>query len=141
MNKAERCQAAIDYRRQGLNCSQCLLAAFADVAGLTLEQAMALGAGMGGGVRCGSICGAVSTPVMLLGTACPDPTDRPAVTAVVKEYQRRFLEHFHRMDCRELLRSQELEPSELDLELAGGDHCGRLIVTAAELLTDMLEEA
>ena len=141
MNKAERCQAAIDYRRQGLNCSQCLLAAFADVAGLTLEQAMALGAGMGGGVRCGSSCGAVSTPVMLLGTACPDPTDRPAVTAVVKEYQRRFLEHFHRMDCRELLRSQELEPSELALELAGGDHCGRLIVTAAELLTDMLEEA
>ncbi len=141
MNKAERCQAAIDYRRQGLNCSQCLLAAFADVAGLTLEQAMALGAGMGGGVRCGSICGAVSTPVMLLGTTCPDPTDRPAVTAVVKEYQRRFLEHFHRMDCRELLRSQELEPSELALELAGGDHCGRLIVTAAELLTDMLEEA
>lgn len=101
---------------------------------------MALGAGMGG-VRCGSICGAVSAPVMLLGTACPDPTDRPAVTAVVKEYQRRFLERFHRMDCRELLRAQDLEPSELALELAGGDHCGRLIVTAAELLTDMLEEA
>lgn len=140
MNKTQRCQAAIDYRRQGLNCSQCLLAAFADVAGLTLEQAMALGAGMGG-VRCGSICGAVSAPVMLLGTACPDPTDRPAVTAVVKEYQRRFLEHFHRIDCRELLRAQDLEPSELALELAGGDHCGRLIVTAAELLTDMLEEA
>ena len=141
MNKTQRCQAAIDYRRQGLNCSQCLLAAFRDRAGLTLEQAMALGTGMGGGVRCGSICGAVSTPGMLLGTACPDPTDRPAVTAVVKEYQRRFLEHFHRMDCRELLRAQDLEPSELALELAGGDHCGRLIVTAAELLTDMLEEA
>ena len=84
MNKTQRCQAAVDYRRQGLNCSQCLLAAFRDRAGLTLEQAMALGAGMGGGVRCGSICGAVSAPVMLLGTACPDPTDRPAVTAVVK---------------------------------------------------------
>ena len=141
MNKTQRCQAAMDYRRQGLNCSQCLLAAFRDRAGLTLEQAMALGAGMGGGVRCGSICGAVSAPVMLLGTACPDPTDRPAVTAVVKEYQRRFLERFHRMDCRELLRAQDLEPSELALELAGGDHCGRLIVTAAEVLTDILEEA
>ena len=56
MNKAERCHAAMDYRRQGLNCSQCLLAAFRDVAGLTLEQAMALGAGMGGGVRCGRCC-------------------------------------------------------------------------------------
>lgn len=140
MNKTQRCQAAMDYRRQGLNCSQCLLAAFRDRAGLTLEQAMALGAGMGG-VRCGSICGAVSAPVMLLGTACPDPTDRAAVTARVKEYQRRFLEHFHRIDCRELLRAQDLEPSELALELAGSDHCGRLIVTAAELLTDMLEEA
>ena len=81
MNKAERCHAAMDYRRQGLNCSQCLLAAFRDRAGLTVDQAMALGAGMGGGVRCGSICGAVSAPVMLLGTACPDPTDRAAVTA------------------------------------------------------------
>ena len=56
MNKTQRCQAAIDYRRQGLNCSQCLLAAFRDRAGLTLEQAMALGAGMGGGVRCGRCC-------------------------------------------------------------------------------------
>ena len=102
---------------------------------------MALGAGMGGGVRCGSICGAVSAPVMLLGTACPDPTDRAAVTARVKEYQRRFTERFHRLGCRELLRSQDLEPSELALELAGSDHCGRLIVPAAEILTDMLEEA
>ena len=117
MNKAERCHAAMDYRRQGLNCSQCLLAAFRDRAGLTVDQAMAL------------------------GTACPDPTDRAAVTARVKEYQRRFTERFHRLDCRELLRSQELEPSELALELAGSDHCGRLIVTAAEILTDMLEEA
>ena len=86
-----------------------------------VDQAVALGAGMGGGVRCGSICGAVSAPVMLLGTACPDPTDRAAVTARVKEYQRRFTERFHRLDCRELLRSQELEPSELALELAGSD--------------------
>ena len=44
MNKAERCHAAMDYRRQGLNCSQCLLAAFRDRAGLTVDQAMALGA-------------------------------------------------------------------------------------------------
>ena len=41
MNKAERCHAAMDYRRQGLNCSQCLLAAFRDRAGLTVDQAMA----------------------------------------------------------------------------------------------------
>ena len=32
----------------------------------------------------------------------------------------------------------ELEPSELALELAGGDHCGRMIGTASGLLTYML---
>ena len=134
-------EKAAQYHAQGFNCAQSVLAACGEYTGLDEKSALAIAGGLGGGVRCGSICGAVSTPVMLLGPACPDPTDRPAVTAVVKEYQRRFLEHFHRMDCRELLRAQDLEPSELALELAGGDHCGRLIVTAAELLTDMLEEA
>ena len=134
-------ESAIAYHNSGCNCAQSVLAALQEETGLDENTAKRVAAGFGGGVRCGSICGAVSTPVMLLGTACPDPTDRPAVTAVVKEYQQRFLEHFHRMDCRELLRAQDLEPSELALELAGGDHCGRLIVTAAEILTDMLEEA
>lgn len=102
---------------------------------------MALGAGMGGGVRCGSICGAVSAPVMLLGTACPDPTDRAAVTARVKEYQRRFTERFHRLDCRELLRSRIWSRRSWRWSWPAATHCGRLIVTAAEILTDMLEEA
>ena len=41
---------------------------------------------------------------------------------------------------RELLPAQDLEPSELAQELAAGDHCGLLIVTAAGILSDMLGE-
>ena len=41
---------------------------------------------------------------------------------------------------RSLLPAQDLEPSELAQELAAGDHCGLLIVTAAGILSDMLGE-
>ena len=129
MTKEERCRAAKAYREKGLNCAQCLLATFRDVAGLTEQQALGLGAGLGGGVRCGGICGAVSAPVLILGASCPDPSDRPHTTKLTKEF-----------DCRELLPAQDLEPSELAQELAAGDHCGLLIVTAAGILSDMLGE-
>ena len=80
MTKEERCRAAKAYREKGLNCAQCLLATFRDVAGLTEQQALGLGSGLGGGVRCGGICGAVSAPVLILGASCPDPSDRPHTT-------------------------------------------------------------
>ena len=47
MTKEERCRAAKAYREKGLNCAQCLLATFRDVAGLTEQQALGLGAGLG----------------------------------------------------------------------------------------------
>ena len=112
MTKEERCRAAKAYREKGLNCAQCLLATFRDVAGLTEQQAL------GGGVRCGGICGAVSAPVLILGASCPDPSDRPHTTKLTKEFESRFAERFHRLDCRELLPAQDLEPSELAQELA-----------------------
>ena len=60
MTTRERCESAIRYRKNGANCAQSLLAAFADVMGITEAQAMAMGAGLGGGVRSGNICGAVN---------------------------------------------------------------------------------
>ena len=45
MTTRERCESAIRYRKNGANCAQSLLAAFADVMGITEAQAMAMGAG------------------------------------------------------------------------------------------------
>ena len=53
MTTRERCESAIRYRKNGANCAQSLLAAFADVMGITEAQAMAMGAGLGGCVRSG----------------------------------------------------------------------------------------
>ena len=138
--KEQRCQAAIQYRKGGANCAQSLLAAFKDILGITEEQALAIGAGLGGGVRSGNICGAVNAPVMILGAAFPEAArDKARAAYLAKEFQRRFTERFQHLNCRELLAEKELQPTELALSLAEGDHCGLLIASAAEILCDMIE--
>ena len=141
MNTRERCESAIRYRKSGANCAQSLLAAFADVMGITEAQALAMGAGLGGGVRSGNICGAVNAPVMVLGCAFPEMAqDKARAAAVTKEFQRRFTERFRHLNCRELLAEKELQPTDTAMELATGDHCGMLIVSAAEILCGMMAE-
>lgn len=141
MTTRERCESAIRYRKNGANCAQSLLAAFVDVMGITEAQAMAMGAGLGGGVRSGNICGAVNAPVMILGCACPEMAGSKAKAAeITKEFQRRFTERFRHLNCRELLAEKELQPTDTALELAAGDHCGLLIVSAAEILCGMIGE-
>ena len=141
MNTKERCERAEAYRKNGANCAQALLAAFADVLGITEAQALSMGAGLGGGVRSGNICGAVNAPVMILGCAFPEMAASKAISAeITKEYQRRFTERFRYLNCRELLAEKELEPTDTALELAAGDHCGMLIVSAVEILCGMMEE-
>ncbi len=141
MNTRERCESAIRYRKSGANCAQSLLAAFADVMGITEAQALAMGAGLGGGVRSGNICGAVNAPVMVLGCAFPEMAqDKARAAAVTKEFQRRFTERFRHLNCRELLAEKELQPTDTAMELAAGDHCGMLIVSAAEILCGMMAE-
>lgn len=52
----------------GYGCCQSVVAAFADLYGLTLEQAVRVAAGFGGGVgRLRMMCGAVSALVILAG--------------------------------------------------------------------------
>ena len=98
MNMRERCERAEAYRKNGANCAQALLAAFADVMGITETQALAVGAGLGGGVRSGNICGAVNAPVMILGCAFPEMAASKAKSAeITKEYQRRFMERFKQL--------------------------------------------
>ena len=138
--KETRCTAAIQYRKNGANCAQSLLAAFSDILNITETQALAMGAGLGGGVRSGNICGAVNAPVMILGCAFPEAArDKARAAYLAKEFQRRFTERFQYLNCRELLSHKDLRPTELALSLAGGDHCGLLIVSAAEILCDMME--
>lgn len=145
MTKEERCRLALGYHRQHYNCGQSVLGAFRDLTGLTEEQCWGLGSGLGSGMRCGGICGAVSGGVLVLGllhpyTAQEGPEGRRRSVEQVKEFQRRFTQQFHLLNCRELLAERGLHPTSTAQAVGADDHCGTLIVSAVELLCDYLAE-
>ena len=58
----------------------------------------------------------------------------------VKEFQRRFTQQFHLLNCRELLAERGLQATPTAQAVGADDHCGTLIVSAVELLCDYLAE-
>ena len=90
----------IEYRKQwsffksGYNCSQSVVAAFADMYGFTQEQALRMGASFGGGIgRMRETCGAACGMFLVAGleTGATEATDREgkaANYAVVQELAR-----------------------------------------------------
>ena len=130
---------------EGELAGQSVLGAFRDLTGLTEEQCWGLGSGLGSGMRCGGICGAVSGGVLVLGllhpyTAQEGPEGRRRSVEQVKEFQRRFTQQFHLLNCRELLAERGLHPTPTAQAAGADDHCGTLIVSAVELLCDYLAE-
>lgn len=62
MTKEERIQKAMAFFKEGYNCSQSVVAAYADLYGFTQEQALHMSASFGGGIgrmreTCGAACG------------------------------------------------------------------------------------
>ena len=60
----ERIEKAVELFKEGYNCSQSVVAAFADMYGFTPEQALKVSASFGGGIgrmrqTCGAACGSV----------------------------------------------------------------------------------
>ena len=138
MNKLDQCTTARDYHNRGCNCAQSILAAFHEEMGLTEAQCLALAGGLGGGMRCGSIRGAISGGILVLGMLFP--ADKRRMTQITQEYIRRFRERFVDRDCADLLRRKELAGTEMVRQLGVTDHCGVLIVSAVEILCDYIAE-
>ena len=142
MTKRERCEIAAAFHSKGINCAQSVLMAFQDKTGLTEEQSLSIASGFGGGMRCGGICGSVSGAVVVLGCQYPaiDAETKKRSTMQTKEFQRRFLEQFGYLNCRELLAAKELQGTPIAEELMHDNHCGLMIVSAVEILQDYLNE-
>ena len=65
---SEREKTAVRLFASGVNCAQAVLMTYADIAGLTQEQAARVACGLGGGIgRLRDNCGAFSSAVMLWG--------------------------------------------------------------------------
>ena len=62
MTMKDRVEKAVELFKRGYNCSQSVVAAFADMYGFTQEQALRMSASFGGGIgrmrqTCGAACG------------------------------------------------------------------------------------
>ena len=82
------------------NCAQTILRVYAAELGLSEEQAAAIAANFGGGMKRGSVCGAVTAALMVLGAA--GITD----AASVQQFQTAFAQkHDGMLCCADLLKA------------------------------------
>ena len=80
----DRIQRAVEFFKSGYNCSQSVVAAFADMYGFTEEQAFRMSASFGGGIgRMRETCGAACGMFLLAGleTGATDGTDKEGKAA------------------------------------------------------------
>lgn len=105
----ERIEKAAALFKEGYNCSQAVVAAFADMYGFTHEQALKMSASFGGGIgRMRKTCGAACGLFMLAGleTGCTEGKDRKGKEAnykVVQELAEEFRKRNGSITCAELL--------------------------------------
>jgi len=145
MNKLERCRAAKAYHDRGFNCGQSVLEAFRDRIGLTEDQCRRIATGLGGGFRCGNICGAASGAVLVLGMLHPhneeDMAQKAETAKLVKEFIGRFKAQFNGLlNCNELLSAKDLQGVPEMEQVGATKHCEAMIISAVAILYDYLEE-
>ena len=142
-----RCEIAHTYHKRGFNCCQSVVAAFSDLTGLSEQASCNAAAGFGAGAGTGELCGAIVGAVITLGLLTPVDMDDPVASkkrtvALGKELQKRFSEKFGALRCQELLQNKftpdDTTPAAVRMGLTG--HCDIMIVTAVELVEEILAE-
>lgn len=108
------------------NCAQAIMCAYADDLGLSQEVANGIGTNFGSGMKCGGVCGAITSGLMVLGAkGIDDP-------AKINEFRKTIAQnHDGLINCADLLRANAAK---------GGDkktHCDCMIREAIELIDEM----
>ena len=142
MNRIERANQA---HEKGYNCCQSVMAAFTDRFDVPEETALRIGAGFGSGAGTGELCGAITGAIMALDLIAGGDVNEPVrakrqAAGRARELQRRFVERFGAVRCRDLLKNEKEEASEAVRALGITNHCGVMIATAVELVEEMLNE-
>jgi C_GCAxxG_C_C family probable redox protein len=151
IDREKRIRRAEELFMQGFNCSQAVVAAFADIYGYTEEQALRMSAGFGAGIgRMRMSCGAFNGMALLAGLDCGSvtPGDREGKSynyKVVQELAARFREEHGSLICSELLklkRGEEISymASERTAEYYKTRPCVKQIISAAKIYAEYFEE-
>ena len=123
----ERMKKANACHDRGFNCSQSVLAAFADVTGLSQEESFRIAAGFGRGAGTGEICGALSGAMMVLGAMGYGEKE---AAALIRQYR----EDHGATDCATLLKASH------DRGEPRKAHCDGLVYEMAEALDRIISQ-
>ena len=150
MTMKDRVEKAVELFKSGYNCSQSVVAAFADMYGFTQEQALRMSASFGGGIgRMRQTCGAACGMFLLAGLekGAVDGKDREgkaANYALVQQLAEEFRKRNGSMICAELLGLKKPEGSsmpEARTELYYAKrHCAKMVEEAAAIWAEYLEK-
>lgn len=146
----DRIEKAYALFMKGYNCAQSVTAAFADLYGLTEEQALLASASFGGGMgrmrlTCGTVTGMFLLAGLESGTTNPDDRELKARNyAMVRELAERFKAENGSIVCSELLqmgnKTESAMPSERTVAYYKKRPCPELVRCAARIYAQMLEE-
>lgn len=141
---------AVELFKSGFNCSQSVVAAFADLYGFREDQALKMAASFGAGIgRMRLTCGAACGMFLLAGLDCgaTEGSDRQGKSknyAVVQKLARKFEQETGSLTCSELLGLKKTEGSteaeERTPEYYKKRPCPKMIETAARIFASYLEE-
>ena len=139
-------QKAMEYFKEGYNCAQSVLLAYAEECGMEKEMAVRLSSSFGAGMgRLRQVCGAVSGMFMVAGMlyGYDSPKDQKGKA---EHYQRiqhlaaRFREENGSIICKELLGLTENTfshiPEERTKEYYKKRPCGQIVGMAAAMLEE-----
>lgn len=145
----DRIELAVSLFKEGYNCSQAVVAAYADMYGFTREQALKMAASFGGGIgRMRKTCGAACGLFMLAGleTGCTDGKDREGKEAnyrVVQALAEEFKKRNGSITCAELLGLEKSAPTPTTPEARTTEYykkrpCVKMVEEAARIWSEYL---
>ena len=112
------------------NCAQTIMRVYADELGIDENTAATLGSNFGGGMKCGSTCGAITAGLMVLGAK---GIESPMI---LKEFRKRIADNHGGMtDCADLLRANAAKGGEKK------PHCDGMIKEAIEIMDELVEKS
>ena len=150
MTLEDRINRASELFKSGYNCSQSVVAAFADMYGFTEEQALRMAASFGGGIgRMRETCGAACGMFLLAGLekGAVDGADREgkaANYALVQELATEFKKRNGSLNCGELLGLKTApvssEPEARTEQYYAKRPCSKMVEEAARIWAEYLEK-
>lgn len=146
----DRVALAVELFKEGFNCSQSVVAAFADMYGFSREQALHISASFGGGIgRMRETCGAACGLFLLAGlekcaTEGSDREGKAANYALVQELAEEFKRRNGALRCADLLGLSKKEPVVSTPEARTAQYyakrpCVKMVEEAARIWSEYLE--